>query len=486
MSRLLPSPGDETERGIPLKRPHILQPEAGGGLIHHAAIQAKGLFNRTIKSKILQDSSVILVANVIGTLAGLMVSVILGRALGPAGYGLLALTVTLINTLIQFIDTRGSEAVIRFMTAEVALNNPRKALGFLYMGISNDALLALVSLGAAWLVVPSIVSKYPDNNALQPLVTTYTLVIPFTFLEQSISTVAHTFKRFRLSAATNLFDSVARLAAVLLSAHTGPGGVIWAYVATSGLGFAMSASVGLYLLIRNFGSLRAEGYWQAWRAFLPFSFFTSALASMQTLSVNADTLLMGILSHTSQISFFNIGKSATSFLSLPTAPVTTVLFPSLSEAFARKDLTRVKYLIYRFMLLSAATSVAGAVALFLLADWLVHLLYGPGFEPVVNVLQVLLIGAVLESVFRWIRPLTVAAGKPQAILLPATFLTLVRILILVPLLYLYGALGAAITYDIIVGFNVLTGIILVLPRLGWRVLSAAATDPPSGANTNIT
>jgi O-antigen/teichoic acid export membrane protein len=239
------------------------------------------------------------------------------------------------------------------------------------------------------------------------------------------------------------------------------------YVIASAIGSLMTFVAAAVIIRRNFTSLGGSGYRSALREFLPMAFHLNILATIKVIGANIDTLVIGALATTSQVGFYSIASGATSLLSLPIAPVSQVIFPELSEASARKDIKRVKYLINRFMILSAAISVVLGAALAIAANWLVFLLYDTEYGPVTPVIWVLLPGAILGAVFGWTRIVTVAAGLPQLNLFPALLVTVMRVVILIALVSMYGAIGAAIAYNIAIVVQIVANFVLILPQLGW-------------------
>ncbi len=119
--------------------------------------------------------------------------------------------------------------------------------------------------------------------------------------------------------------------------------------------------------------------------------------------------------------------------------VSTVLYPKVASM---KNEERKKFtpIVSRNVLF---ITVVGACLLFLLSNWLIHLLYGEKYLPSVEPLKILLIGIVAISIERVLANDLLARGKPM-INTYITFLALFSNIILnVILIPKYGIIGAA-------------------------------------------
>ncbi len=417
----------------------------------------------------LRDSSVLFVGNWFGLVIAIMTSALVARILGPDQFGLVTLAMVSVNFVIQFIDAQTDEALIRFMGSAIARGQPGEARTFFYMGVLTDMGVALLALWVVIMVVPPIIVTYPQGTELQRLVNIFLVSAPFTILQSNFDSVFVTLKRFRLSVVLSILVNLFSLVLLVTLATQGVVAVMWGYVTVVLVKFALFSIVALVLLHRELAGSRAEGYGRVLRMLMPFVFHTSFMGSLKSIALNIDTLLLGALAGTSAVSYYSIARSAAGLIALPVTPVSTVIYPLLNEAWAVDNLARVKYLIRRFMVFSAAVSISIALAFVVLADVLVSLVYGPEFLPVGNLIRIMCIGMVLESVMGWVRRTAMSGGKPQLATFSNVTAILIRLVVTIPLIYLYSASGAAIAYNIGVVVSVVVNVFYVLPRLNiWR------------------
>jgi O-antigen/teichoic acid export membrane protein len=436
----------------------------------------KNLAGQLARSRVARDSSVLLVANWTSTGLSIITSIILTHLLGKDGYGRIVIAIAVINTITQFMDIRTGEGMIRFMGNALARGEKREAITFFYVGLTADALLMLATLVLAAILAPAAVQVSPERAALAPLVLIYLWTIPFALLEESFSSVLNVFKRFNLLAIGTIANGLILLVALVGMSAYGLAGVMWGYVIAAACSFVIWGVMGTALILRHIGTLRGADYRGAWQRFLPFAFHTSLTQSIKAIMVNLDILLLGALRPPGDAAIFRIAHSATSLITMPTSPVSAVIYPEMNEAWAVNQLDRVRRLVRQYMLATLAISSAVYAFLAVAGDFLVALLYPPDFAPAAALIRILGLGVVLESLFRWVRPATLACGRPQLTTFYSVAQILWRIAITVPFVYYLGATGAALSYVVVVVMTVLLIGFYVVPQMGlWSLFRRRST-----------
>jgi O-antigen/teichoic acid export membrane protein len=422
-----------------------------------------------------------MVANYSAMALAMVTSFVLARLLGPSNLGMVYTSLALVDTVVQFLDIRSGEAMIRFIGGALARDERSEALTFLAVGLSADFALMAVSVLATLIAVPLASRLYPQPDVIGALAGIYIAAVPFATLYGSFSALAHIFRRWNLLAAAVMVIALARSGLLVWAASRGQVMVMWAFVWTEVFSFIVYILLGATLLFRHMGppgglrggqvrrwlraGLRGASYHAAWKQFIPFALHTSITASLKAIAVNVDVLLLGALRPPAEVAYFKIANSAANLITMPTAPVSNVIYPEMTEAWARRDSSRVRRLVRQFSILSLAISGACWAFLFLTADWLVAVFYSPEFIPAGNLIRVIGVGIVLESVFRWVRPLAMAQNRPQLVTFYGAASILLRLVLLIPFIFYLGSMGAALAYLVVVVFNILVIVFYVMPRL---------------------
>lgn len=398
---------------------------------------------RGLRSRILQDSSVMMAGNWVVMGISLVQSVVLARVLGATNYGLIILAIASVTIIIQFLDIRTGEGLTKFMGKALVNNQPTEAMTFFHIGLTADLILMLMSVIVVLVVAPFLVTWQQKDPILQELVWIYTAAVPFVSVQGAFRSVLITFKRFKQIAGLNILSSFSLFAAVIILASYGTKAVMWGYVGAGIFTFLIWALSSLHLLQKNFNSWRGTNYRLAWQSFYPVAFHTSLTASVKSIFSHIDILLLGALWPTSSVSYYKIAGSAASILTLPIKPLQMAIFPAINEAWNADNRERVLSLIKNFVLYSSIITLIGGIMLFIAADFLVILIYGTEFSPVANLIRILIISILISNSLLWGRPVLISSDKVHlltySLLIPASVL-IVALLLLVPP---YGATGAA-------------------------------------------
>lgn len=425
----------------------------------------QALFNRIYASRVLRDSGVIFIGRWVNLALSILTSALVARALGLEQTGLVTLAMASVSIVVQFIDVRTSEALIRFMGNALAREERDEALSYFHIGLVVDVVVAALALLVVLLIVPPILNGYADRDRLLPLFSIYVLTTPFTILQNTFEASFTIYRRFRLQTLLDIGMAVLSLIVLVALSASGMEAVIWGYVLVAIVNLVVTGGVSLGLLRQGLRGARGADYRERLRQFMPFALHTSLMGSIKAAAVHFDALLLGGLRGPADVALFDKARSALSLLSLPVSPVSSVIYPMMNEAWAKGDPARLRYLIRRFMVFSLVVGLAGAVAFFIAADWLVVLIYGTEFAAAAGLLRIMLIGILLELVMGWVRTVAMVAGRPQLVTYTGLTAIIGRYVATVPLIGALGAAGAAIGYNIGAGLSVLLNTVFVLPRL---------------------
>lgn len=434
--------------------------------------QVKKITARVMSSRVLRTSSIVFAGSGLALAVAIATSALLARLLGPGPFGLVILAMTSVNVIGEFLDVRTSEALIRFMGQALARGERDAALTYFAVGLALDGIVAALAVVLVLLVVPPVIGTYENGATLQTLVGIYIISVPFNLLQNTFESAFHTFKRFKLLTALTTIVQVFSLLLLAALATQGITAVTWGYVICAVVSFVLVGGVGAAILFGGLRGARGRAYRAAWRQILPFTFHTSLMGSLKALAVNLDILLLGAMRPAGEVTFFKLARSTVNLMTLPVAPVSTVIYPLLNEAQARGDAARVRYLIGQFMRYSAALAAAITLVFLVALDELVALVYGINYLPVAALVYIMMIGTALEVVMGWVRKAALIYNRPSLVTYSGFASFMLRFTAAVPLIYALGAVGSAIGFTFGVVVSVLVNVVYVLPRLGLSPLAA--------------
>jgi PST family polysaccharide transporter len=419
------------------------------------------LVRRATREPILRDSSIILLSNCLRKGISLVQSIILFRALGAQNYGLIIFVISLVSFIIQFLDVRTTDAVIKFMGSAISRQKPAEAITFFKLGLGTHVCVATGILILILAIVPALAE-------LSSLLIIYAFAVPLITLQNTFISVLLTFRRFRLFAALSLVADFILLVWVILLSPYGVTAVMLGYWLTAVMVFGLWTGSGLFLLRKNFSSFQGESYRSAWRQFYPFMLHTSLSASCKTIFSYVGPLSLGIFQTPDTLFYYQIATSAAELVLFAIHPIRLIIFPALNMAWATRQMTRVHELLRLFIAYILVIEI-GALMFFLVnAHWLVHLLYGARAFPAVPILYILVLADAMSNMFSWIRPLAMASGKPQLLTISTVVQSLLRATLIIPLVRGYGLMGLAVAMLIANALSALFNWFSIVPKLELR------------------
>ncbi len=426
------------------------------------------LIQTAFASPTVRGSSFMMAGSWLATGISLVQSVIVTRGLGGDSYGLLILAIALVSFVVNFLDLHTSEVLVKLVGSAMARGDKAEAVALFHVGLLADMLLALVSLLAAWFVVPLLITLRggADQALLNELTTIFIFTIPFSTLQSTFISALLIYKKFGLYAALGLVNSLVLITATVALLPYGTVAVMFGYLIASIVGFGLYVGVSLRLLMQDLDIWRGSQYARAWRQFLPFVFHTSVVTSLKTLFANTDILLLGMLRPPAEVTYYKIATSAASLIAIPVSPITTVIFPAMNEAWTHNNLAEVKRLIRRFLLYSVTVSLSGVFFFAIAARWLVVGIYGPNYIPVVLLIHILALAYLVGNLLLWVRPATLSAGQPQLLTFITSLSSILRVAMAVPLVLVWGAAGVAVAFLFTSMVSGLVSILYIAPRLG--------------------
>ncbi len=367
------------------------------------------------------------IANV---LAALILGVLTARLLGPAGKGVYALPMVqagLLSTGFAGLMSATSYFMLNERSGRrIVATASYAALGFI--AVAALGVLALAAIGHSLWAAPAAIASLPAVAAVN-VVTGYVVGI----------------RRVRYATTVALATTLATLSfmgAGLFLVARSPFVAIAAWIASTSLvAFAAYAAMLVH-------SRRLErGQPVPVRRFWHMALKIAATGFVSLLNYRADLYIVAVLLPPAELGLYTVAVSGAESLLVPTQVAALVSSPhigSLQPAAAAQLAAR----CVRNNLLAA---LAVCVGLFALAPFLVGLLYGAAFVPLVPSLRILLAGVVALSLGSPISNYyTLKLGKPEIPLVLAGVSAAICIavtLVLVPHAGIEGAaIGSTVAY----------------------------------------
>lgn len=422
-----------------------------------------GSGTRAAAGGLAHGASITIAARVAALLLGIASSVIVARALGPAGRGQFVLIV-LIPTLLQVSGGLGLDLAVAYLVARN--RNDARSIAFTLACASAGLGLLLIALYG----VVSQLSPYSDylQTARVDALLVWLLValLPVTLVATCFVSAILGLERYRAYNLASLIGPIATLVlllALVVVMHLGITGAILASAGSSLLAVVGAASL---LLLTSRGRIRLEP--RVIGEALRYGIRVYAANVAWFLHYRSDMFLVGYLAGPAALGYYATAVGLAEKLTLPPSAVGTVLFPKIAAATG-EDARRVTPVACRHTLSLTLLLCAG---LALLAWPIIYVLFGTPFLPAVPLLWLLLPGVLSLSVGRLLSADLNGRGLPGSVARVNVAMALVNIALNLWWIPIWGAAGSAAATSV----SYTAAVILLSRRYvresgaGWREL----------------
>lgn len=378
----------------------------------------------TFAHKVMYDGLYTFVLRMLNVACAAGLGILTARLLGPAGKGVYALPSVEAGLIVAGFNGLGGALSYFMLNRRIgrAALRPAFLTAALFVAVGALAIVPIALFGhQAWAAIPAMLSL-PGTAAIN-LACGYAIGLKRVRYSTTIN-VALTFVTFALMAA-GLF-------LVQRSAWMAIG--VWLFSTFFVGGVSIAA-----LLIHARSIPLGEGV--GVREFAHFGARVAGVNLVSLLNYRADLYIIAMLASTAALGMYTIAVSAAESLLVPTQVAALVTSPHIGSLDVRPAAQLTARCVRNNMLV--ALVVCGV--LFALAPFVVHLLYGDAFAPMVPALRVLLVGVFALSLGSPMSSFfTLRLGQPEVAMRLAGISAVICIAMSFALIPTNGMLGAAI------------------------------------------
>ena len=352
------------------------------------------------RSALARNALFLLIAQLVSTALAVVLNAALGRALGPAKFGILFVASSMAGFAYVIAEWGQTQYVVR----EIA-QKPHKEAKLL--GTTLAARVLAVSVVAGLTALTAWVLGYEARTCALAVLFVGAM-LPF-FLAQAISLVFRGRERMEYDAAAAVVDRVITLVGTLAALALGAG----VLAAAAGVGVGGVAALGVaVLLLRRLGVSRLSISGEYARAMFwggAAIVLTNVESSVQPY---VDAIILSKLTPPEAVGLYGAARSFVGTLVAPAIIISVAAYPRLSRAALGSDLLRRELRLVMRPLLGLA--VLGCVGTLLFAQQAIELVYGrDGFAPAATILRLLAPGFLLLFVDNMLALAVVAVGRPK-------------------------------------------------------------------------
>ena len=410
----------------------------------------RSLLNNPLTRRIIRNSGYLFSATGISAFISMLQSILAGRLLGVAGFGILGVITMFASVINRFASFRMGELVIKYVGYYTETGDRERAAAIYKAAALVEMLASLVAFGLIWLLAP-LGARYlaKDPNATGWFVI-YGLIVLANLISESSTGLLQLFDRYRRMAALNVVQSLFTLAIIALAYLTGGGllHILLAYLGGKAIGALGLTLAALLEATRRWGT----GWWRVSisllrpqvRELARFAVSTNISASLSLINKDSELLWVSFFRNPLETGYYKTALAIVNLAQLPVSPLPQATYPELSRQAAHKDWAGMRHLLRQGSLLAGGFTLLVTLGLILLGKPLILLLYKkPEFLPAYPALLILLAGFLVANTFYWNRSALLAIGLPDfpaKVNLVLAALKVIGVLLLVPI---YGYLASA-------------------------------------------
>ena len=394
--------------------------------------------NSTDLSRLLSGTTVVLVANVVGSSAKLVERVILGRMLSPTAYGDVSVGLALLSFGSVIALGGFTESIPRFVPR---FDQSALQRGIWLVGIVVTGGFTGVMLLAVYLLEPTLVERLFEGAYGRSLLWLFMLSIP------AVVATRVTAAAIRGHGNAVFFELVEDLAypivrisllvVLLLVGYTATAAG-YAYLLAAVFTFLL-AHVLLNRIVPLVGTVELRV-----RELLVFSLPLMVATTSIFLLHSIDTLMLGYYRSSRLVAVYNVSYPLAMSLATVLQSFGIFFLPLVSELDAADERTRIRSLYRVTTKWMYVTTFPVFLVFVAFPEDVIQMIFGSGYAGAGTVLIILSLGFFVRVVFGLNQETLMALGHTRHIMYANTIALLGNVALNITLIPAYGAVGAAI------------------------------------------
>jgi len=398
--------------------------------------------------------------------ASALLTVVLARLLGPDGYGLMFLAISVLGIIKLFSRLGIGKSTAKYL-ATYKERDPTQLPHILQFGF----LLNLVVLGMtclALLFAYEHVAALVGEQDLAPFLLVGILYVAFSTLDYFARRTLQGFEAIEITAITRAVRGVLKL---VLSV----GFVLMGFDALGAfigylLAYGIAAALGLtYLYLRYYRDAERGPRKNGLRRRVgEYSIPITATSTAGTIDRYFDTVLVGFFIGPTAVAFYTVGKQVIGFIEMPASSLGFTIAPTYEAQKEQGHPETTAQIFEESVTHTLLLYIPAAAGLILLAEPMIELVFGPQYLGAVPVLQVLTIYAVFYSVDKLVGSGLDFLGRARERAIARTGSAGLNVLLNLALIPTIGVVGAAIATVITYGLYTLANIYTLSTEIELR------------------
>jgi len=414
-----------------------------------------------IQNRIIKNFKILGLTKVLSGIASALTIFLLARKLGVEKFGILSISIAFVEVLNIILSLRIWEATTKFL-GDIKENKESSS-----NLIINSITLAIKSSAFACLIIcffsynySSLIFNYQID--ITKIIIIYSLFYVVFTANEVIDSSLRTFNSYKRILFNNVTSNFLRLILVFIALSLSDD--LITIVSALGLSILISFFIKTWSLLRFMQNSNMpinfinKNYPSTFMTYVFSTHFSNIinLANEKNLGV----LLVGYIVGPFYAGLFKAARSIVKIIRRIMDPLLDIAFPEFVSLVNEGRLNDLIRLIGKSTKILGLISLAVGAVLFVLSEEIITLFFGVKYIAAHTALSLLVIASLINNISYWITPAILALGKPRYLLIISSFVSVVYIATLYPLVINFNHDGAALS-GLLRAFSVfLVGIIL--------------------------
>jgi O-antigen/teichoic acid export membrane protein len=368
--------------------------------------------------------------------------------LGPAAYGLWALT-TSVTWFFGVLDFGYGGALVKFIAQyrarrdRAALNEILSTIGLVFTALG--ALCFMVTAVLAWRIDSLFNIEAAQVSTAQRVLLIVGAYLSVRFALSIFGAVVYGFQRYYLNNAASIGTSLV-VAAVNIAILSAGHGLVTLVAATTAV---RVLSLGLFAwnAYRVFPGIHIRPSlfrWARLKEVTGFSVYMLVLDWSAKLNYSSDTIVIGAMLDTTAIAVYTVGLRLAQFAQQLTKQLNDALFPNVVDSDAAQRYDQLRMILVQGTKLSLALAAPLCLGVIVLARPLIHSWVGPQFSASVLPTQILLTVVLVRISTGSANLILKGAGEHKLLTYTNAATAVVNVLLSIALIRPFGLIGVAL------------------------------------------
>lgn len=406
--------------------------------------------------KIVTNSFFLLLGKIMSIVLGFTYTIYIARYLGAEGYGILSFSLAFSGIFAIFTDL----GLSTLATREVSRN---KSFAVKYLG--NIILIEMILAGFTFLLIIICIHimKYPEQT-VNVVYAISASVILNSFIK-IFNSIFQAFENLKYESLGITLQNIVMIIGVLLAIRGNFTVLIFAEIYLLASGITLGYTFFVYCM--KFGIPKLEIDWKFWKTILTKALPFGITGIFVTIFYWIDTVMLSFMKGDEIVGLYNVSYRLIMILLIVPSIINVTIFPLMSKysVSSSNSLCFVFKKYFKYMYIIGVPLCIGTV---LLADKIIQLLYGAGYQNSTIALQILIWSTLFIFMGSPFYRLLEASNKQMVVTKVTGFCVLENIILNLIIIPKYSYIGASAT-TVITEFTSLLFGIIVCSNIGYKL-----------------